>query len=127
LKKIISNEAMQNSIFLIVPYRYAGTWVFDDAPRGLQKEPFISGADTMIDRLVANIPHAHNGFRLLFSTAEFPGYTVRLEWRREEYGGNWYFSPELSMEGWLCPALFKYFAEAPKQIYVKAESIASER
>jgi hypothetical protein len=34
---------------------------------------------------------------------------VKLEWRREEYGGNWYYSPQFDMEGWLCPALFKYF------------------
>jgi hypothetical protein len=27
------------------------------------------------------------------------------------------------MEGWLCPALFKYLPEAPKQIFVKAEAI----
>ena len=27
------------------------------------------------------------------------------------------------MEGWLCPALFRYFPEAPDEIYVKAESI----
>jgi len=26
------------------------------------------------------------------------------------------------MEGWLCPALFKYFEKAPKEIYVKAEA-----
>ena len=25
------------------------------------------------------------------------------------------------MEGWLCPALFKYFENAPEAIYVKAE------
>jgi len=25
------------------------------------------------------------------------------------------------MEGWLCPAMFKYFAEPPKEIHVKAE------
>ncbi len=110
-----------NSIFLIVPYRYAGSWVFDDPRVGLDKEPFVSGADTMIDRLVAGIPDAEKGFRLLFSAAPFPGYAVRLEWRREEYGGNWYYSARFSMEGWLCPALFKYFEEAPREIYVKAE------
>jgi hypothetical protein len=48
---------------------------------------------------------------------------VKLEWKREEYGGNWYFSSEFKMEGWLCPALFKYFDNAPKEIYVKAEPI----
>jgi hypothetical protein len=30
--------------------------VFDDPRVGLDKEPFVSGADSMIDRLVAGIP-----------------------------------------------------------------------
>ena len=111
-----------NSINLIIPYRYEGSWVFDDPKVGLDKEPFVSGADTMIDHLVSGITNAAEGFRLLFSATPFPGYSVKLEWRREEHGGNWYYSPEFSMEGWLCPALFKYFAEAPKEIYVKAEA-----
>jgi len=49
---------------------------------------------------------------------------VKLQWAREEYGDNWYFSPEFKMEGWLCPALFKYFDQAPKEIFVKPEPIA---
>jgi len=110
-----------NSISIIVPYRYEGMWVFDDLRVGLDKEPFVSGADKMIDVLVADIPDAEKGFRLLFSPLPFPGYTVRLQWRREEYSGNWYFSPDHNMEGWLCPALFKYFDKAPKEIYIKAE------
>jgi len=111
-----------NSINLILPYRYETMWVFDDPRAGLNKEPFVSGADTMIDKLVADLPNAEKGFRLLFSATPFPGFQVKLEWRREEYGGNWYFSPEHNMEGWLCPALFKYFDKAPKEIYVKAEA-----
>jgi hypothetical protein len=73
----------------------------------------------MIDRLVANIPNAAKAFRLLFSATPFPGYAVKLEWRREEYGGNWYFSPDFKMEGWLYPALFKYFDAAPKRSTLK--------
>src|SRR5262245_53169860 len=111
-----------NSINLISPYRYEGMWVFDDPRVGLDKEPFVSGADTMIDVLVANIPLAAKGFRLLFSATPFPGYSVKLDWRQEDYCGNWYFSSEFKMEGWLCPALFKYFEKAPKEIYVKAEA-----
>ena len=110
-----------NAINLIVPYRYEGMWVFDDPRVGLDKEPFVSGADTMIDVLVQNIPNAQTGFRLLFSTSAFPGYQFKLNWRRKEFGGNWYHSPDFQMEGWLCPALFKYFEQAPKEIYVKAE------
>src|SRR4051812_47045021 len=94
-------------------------WVFDDPRVGLDKEPFVSGADVMMDRLVASVPGAEKGFRLLFSATPFPGFMARLEWRREEHGGNWYYSPEFDMEGWLCPALFKYFETAPKEIYVR--------
>jgi hypothetical protein len=81
----------------------------------------------MIDVLVANIPGADNGLRLLFSASPFPGYAVKLDWRREEYGGNWYFSPDYGIEGWLCPALFKYFEAAAKEIYVKAEPAGGAR
>jgi hypothetical protein len=116
-----------NAINLITPYRYEGMWVFDDPRVGLDKEPFVSGADTMIDVLVADTKEPAKGFRLLFSASPFPGYTARLEWRREEYGGNWYFSPDFKMEGWLCPALFKYFQTAPREIYVKVEAKAQPR
>src|SRR5947209_6525927 len=98
-----------NALNLIIPYRYDGMWVFDDPRVQLNKEPFVSGADTMIDFLTANIPNAESGFRLLFSQTAFPGFAYKLEWLREEHGGNWYFSPDFKVEGWLCPALFKYF------------------
>jgi hypothetical protein len=114
-----------NSIGIISPYKYEGMWVFDDAAVGLLREPFVSGIDTMIDRLVAAIPAADRGFRLLFSATPFPGYTVRLEWRREEFGGNWYFCPQLDLEGWLCPALFRYFDTAPAELYARAEPKAN--
>lgn len=113
-----------NSIFVIAPYQWEGMWVFDDLRVGLHREPFVSGADLMIDQLVAGLPNAKQGFRLLFSASPFPGWMVRLQWQREELGGNWYYSPQFGMEGWLCPALFKYFAEAPAQIFVKAEPIS---
>ena len=110
-----------NAISVIVPYKYEGTWVFDDPAVGLVREPFVSGIDVMLDRLTANIPNAEKGFRLLFSAKPFPGHTVKLEWRREEFEGNWYFSPQFQMEGWLCPALFKYFTQAPRELYARAE------
>jgi hypothetical protein len=111
-----------NSLFVIAPYKHEGMWVFDDPRVGLSREPFIAGIDTMIDKMVAGIPDAAKGFRAVFSAAPFPGYTEKLEWRREESGGNWYYNDHFKMEGWLCPALFKYFPTAPREIYVKAEA-----
>src|SRR5213594_2517223 len=84
-----------NAITVIAPYKYEGMWVFDDPAVGLLREPFVAGIDTMIDRLVASIPGAERGFRLVFSAGPFPGHTVKLEWRREESGGNWYLLPSV--------------------------------
>jgi len=110
-----------NALNAIYPYRYEGLWVFDDPKVGLVQEPFVSGADLIIDRLTVQIPNAEKGFRLLFSATAFPGFTAQLEWRRADLSGNWYYSHELDREGWLCPALLKYFDAPPKTIYAKCE------
>ena len=70
----MSSGARANAIMTIAPYRHNGTWVFDDASEGLVKEPFVAGVPEMIDVLVEDIPNAENGFRMLFSANEFPGY-----------------------------------------------------
>ena len=105
-----------NTLIAIHPYKSKGMWVFDDPEVGLRQEPFVSGADAIIDRLVKEIPNAELGFTLVFSAQPFPGYQVEFEWRREEFSGNWYYSSALDTEGWLCPALFKDFDSAPKKI-----------
>jgi len=67
------------------------------------------------------IKDGDKGFRLIFSAGEFPLYDFKFSWLREGDGGNWYFSDDFNIEGWLCPALFAYFDEAPKEIYTKFE------
>ena len=114
---------MANAILIIEPYRSGGTWVFDDPARGLTREPFVSGVPEMIDALVAHVPDAERGFRLLFSSSPFPGFQAEFTRDRTEYGGTWYRLSDPPMEGWLCPALFKYFDVAPEKLYAKAEPI----
>ena len=115
---------MANQIMVIAPYWVDDlrAWVFDDPKVGLEQEPFVSGVPAMIDFLVKDIPNASSGFRMLFSAAPFPGYQKKLVWLRKEMGGNWYASDDPPMEGWLCPALFRYFVAAPAMLYVKAEA-----
>jgi hypothetical protein len=115
-----------NSILVIHPYKSEGTWVFDDPHVGLVREPFVAGADTIIDRMVEGIPDAARGVTILFSAAPFPGSQFEFAWRREEFGGNWYFSPRFGMEGWLCPALFKYFTSAPERIFAQVKTKSAE-
>ena len=114
---------MANALMVIAPYWYQGTWVFDDEAVGLNKEPFVAGVPEMIDNLVKAIPNARSGFRLIFSLGPFPGYQRELTWVREEYDGNWYKIEGQQMEGWLCPALLRYFDKAPQILCVKAEQI----
>ena len=118
---------MANAMMVIKPYWDSGTWVFDDDAVGLVREPFVAGVPEMLNHLVREIPNARSGFRLLFSAAPFPAYQAAFTRVREgEFGGTWYRSDDPPMEGWLCPALFKYFDEAPPTIYVKAEPISSD-
>ena len=114
---------MANAINVIYPYKNAGMWVFDDEKVGLDREPFVAGADTIIDRVLAvkGLEKPEEGFRLIFSAGEFPEYDVRLDWVKEGDGGNWYKSEDYQMEGWLCPALLMYFDEAPKYLYARFE------
>ena len=114
-----------NSLMAIHPYKVNGTWVFDDPTVGLTQEPFVSGADVLIDRMVAHIPDAESGMTLVFSGSPFPGYQHEFRKLREEHGGNWYQSDEYQLEGWLCPALFKYFDEAPDRLYVQVKERAT--
>jgi hypothetical protein len=59
----------------------------------------------------------------LFSAKAFPGHQKELKWLRGDSGGNYYALNDPPMEGWICPAMFKYYSEAPQNLYVKAESI----
>jgi hypothetical protein len=118
---------MKNSIFAIKPYLWNGMWVFDDERVGLDKEPFVAGADTMIETAVRlkGIPQPESGFLLVFSAGPFPDADFQLHWLRESDGGNIYqahFESEgktQQLEGWLCPALELYYPEAPPTLYVQ--------
>lgn len=114
----------QNAIQTLMPYAFAGGWVFDDETTGLVREAFVCGMDDIITEMVqrAGIDDAANGFRLTFSATPFPNHTHSFEWLRPEMGGNMYHCPENDITGWLCPALFKYFKKAPKMLYARADA-----
>lgn len=121
------DEAMnQMEVLVLVWDERANTWVYDDPAHGRVREPFVLGVPRMIDRLlVFDVPQRQTAaglerrpFRLLFSREAFPeGH--RVEWVREEAGGNWYRYE--GDEGWLCPALLDFFERAPAELWVKAE------
>lgn len=116
---------MANQIMVIAPYwlESSQAWVFDDESTDLVQEPFVSGIPEIIEHATRNIPNARKGFRLLFSSGSFPGHQHKLVRMHMEDGGWWYRDRQTFMRGWLCPALFRYFTEAPEHIYVKVEPL----
>ena len=103
-----------NSIMVIAPTVTTAPGCSTTSDAGLKREAFVGGVPEMIDVLVKKIPHAEKGFRLTFSAKEFPGYQKKLRWVRGGSTGNWYRLDDPPMEGWLCPALFRYYRKAPR-------------
>jgi hypothetical protein len=85
---------MKNSAFVITPYQWENCRVFDDPAVGLVREPFLGGADTMIDVATSHIPDADRGFVAVFSASYFPDAQIVLEWAREEGGDAGSFTGE---------------------------------
>jgi hypothetical protein len=116
----VAREHRSNSIGVIFPYKRNGIWAFDDPSVGLVQEPFVLGIPEIIEAFVKSIPDAENGFALIFSTDPFPHHQAKLVWVREDADGNWYREENTGLEGWLCPALYLYFQNAPRTLYCAA-------
>jgi len=108
-----------NQIMVINPYKYHGQWVFDDEAKELDKEPFVAGADTLLDILTNNASNC----QIVFSKDEFPDYDLKVEKVGPGMGNGtdykFYFNNGQQHWLWLCPALLKYFNDPPQTIYFK--------
>ena len=122
----IVEEQDMNSIMVIAPYKFQGIWVFDDKEAGLEKEALVAGVPEIIERVCTEqkVHDPENGFSITFSADPFPGHHLKTTWLREgdDGFGNWYSAYDGTMEGWLCPALFKYFDKAPEHLYLQVAS-----
>ena len=106
---------MNNSIFAIDVYKHGPMWVFDDASVGLVKEPFVAGADTLIDKLAVG----RDKITLIFSTIPFPDHKVVIERKATNPpAGTDYYCEAMQHELWLCPALNLYYPLSPEKLYV---------
>ena len=124
-----------NSLFVLHPYVHNGTWVFDDEERGLIMEPFVAGADTLLDKVYDATVDEKGDWNfggLIFSSEPLPQTTLvirRTEEDPDRIGTHWIVegSPGETYQDcqghelWLCPALYEFFDNAPEYIYIKVE------
>jgi hypothetical protein len=115
---------MANAINVIHPYYHEGTLVFDDASKGLDKEPFVGEADVVLAELsLARLGVQLDKFTLIFSGDKFPGATDSATWIEKDCGGNVYSHDQSGRAFWLCPALLKYFDSPPRSLWVQFKKI----
>jgi hypothetical protein len=112
-----------NQIITLHIEKKGSCWVFDDPAVGLRQEPFVCGINEILECWMAEdglLERAlADGIQLLGSPERFPGATHQLTKLRPEMGGTWYRAENGTaegMEGWLCPALNKYFDPSPSQL-----------
>jgi len=108
-----------NSIFRILVQRKNGLWVFDDERFGIVEQPFVFGADLILEKMAAQ--SGVNGERLnaVFAGIPFPGSEYTLRFVREETEGFMYRWEEENLQSWLSPSLKNYFPEPPPEIYLQ--------
>jgi hypothetical protein len=100
-------------------------WVFDDEEVGLSREPFVCGVPEIFDELLRSKGISDDRFNLIFSDQSFPN-CEHASWSKGEDGGNWY---SIDIEGtpftgWLCPALSRYYEQAPSDLYFSVQKAA---
>jgi hypothetical protein len=80
----------------------------------------VCGTSELITRAING---SKRDFSISFDAESFEGTQFTLDWCGKEGGGNWYTCPQLgNSSGWLCPALYKYFEEAPERIFIRFDS-----
>jgi len=114
---------MSNSIMHITPYRDGRVWSFDDPTRKLKREPFVAGIPEIINVFV---PKEQQTCDITFAGRQFPGAMgklLKISDRPKEDGTVYELCAEgyPPLQGWLCPALFEYFEEAPEELWFKIE------
>jgi len=127
-RKPTETTPITNAIMILITYWKHGTWCFTDSNTGLVDEAFVAGADKQISYLVKkyNIKDPENGFKIIISATWFPECEFITHLKGDEYGsGNYYryVDEDTVIDGWYCPALFKYFPTAPERIYCKVENL----
>jgi hypothetical protein len=79
------------------------------------------GVPEIIDQAVIHLPNVNAGFTVLFNNTGLPKPDLVLSKLYEEAGGNGYKCDPTGMQGWPCPALYKYYPVAPDQLFIKIQ------
>lgn len=124
---------VENSIYTMQVYYDGGSWVFDNPAVGLIKEPFVAGADEIFDEIahLRAVDPSKAVIDIVFSDVQFPGWELMAEHLGPSMGGDDYsviaseYETLEDHDFWLCPALLKYFSDAPNRIFMRVTKVST--
>ncbi len=105
---ILRRDSLDRIPFLIRPLRRLAGWDLGFRSRWSEGAGHVRS-------------HAKNP--LEFSARPFPGHQKKLTWLRGDSGGKDYKLDDPPREGWICPAMFRYYETPPPALYVKTEPL----
>ncbi len=102
--------------YTIKPYREGHLWMFDDPKVGLFREGLRQGTPEALIRACEIRGIEPIGFVAAFSVTIF-GPMHRLDLIGPLWHGTQYLWANQQMTCWFCPALLRYFAVPPNEIW----------
>ncbi len=102
-------------------YKDHGVWMFDDADKGIEREPFVDGSTELIDFILEEFG---------FPTTGQPPVAVEFGLERthpdmveirkvKDTGDDWALYRYKDREGALCPVTLAYLGSHPERFYAR--------
>ena len=102
-------------------YKENGIWIFDDASKIIEKEPFVGGFSELIDFILKEKgvwAGSHRGIDIEFSLEKESADMVEIK-KVENMDNDWALYEYKEMQGTLCPVTLRYFGHHPDSFFVR--------
>jgi hypothetical protein len=105
----------------ITIYKENGIWIFDDASKNIEKEPFVGGFSELIDYVLKERgvwAGSHRGIDIEFSLEK--NFDDQIEIKKvEDMGDDWALYEYKDMQGTLCPVTLQYLGKHPDCFFIR--------
>ena len=102
-------------------YKENGIWIFDDASKNIEKEPFVCGFSELIDFILKEKgvwAGSHRGIDIEFSLEKESADMVEIK-KVENMDNDWALYEYKEMQGTLCPVTLQYSGQHPDSFFVR--------
>ena len=102
-------------------YKNQGLWMFDDASKFIEKEPFVGGFSELIDFILKEKgvwAGSHRDIDIEFSLEKEAQDMVEIT-KVEDMDNDWALYEYKEMQGTLCPVTLQYLGKHPDSFFIR--------